>query len=339
VNKNLITSKIFKLKGEKIRMKFKKIEIVKLVLVLILILSCSNIFAAGVERFSLATGGVAGTYYPIGGAIANIITKFVPGVELTAESTGASVANLKMAGQGEVDFLMGASNTTFAAFSGEDPFNESVNNIRGITALYPETFQFIVRKDSGIKSFSDLKGKRVVVGAPGSGTERTANLVLNMYGITYDDLTPEFLSFAEGVTTLKDRTVDCAIVGAGVPTAAVIDAAASMDISLIPIDKEIYEKYSKDYPFLGSNIITAGLYNGVNEDVFTVASPALLSVREDISEDVVYEVTKAIFEHLDILAETHAQGKNIKLETALNGMSIPLHPGAEKYYKEVGLLK
>jgi len=319
-------------------MKFKKIEIMILALVLILTLSCSNAFA-GVERFSLATGGLAGTYYPIGGAIANIITKFVPEVELTAESTGASVANLKMARQGEVDFLMGASNTTFAAFSGEEPFDEAVKNIRGITALYPETFQFIVRKDSGIKSFSDLKGKRVVVGAPGSGTERTANLVLNMYGITYDDITPEFLSFAEGVTALKDRTVDCAIVGSGLPTAAVIDAAASMDISLIPVDKEIYEKFSKDYPFLGSNIIPAGLYNGVNEDVFTVASPALLSVREDISEDVVYEVVKAIFEHLDALVETHAQGKNIKLETALNGMSIPLHPGAEKYYKEVGLLK
>jgi len=319
-------------------MKFKKIEIMILALVLILTLSCSNAFA-GVERFSLATGGLAGTYYPIGGAIANIITKFVPEVELTAESTGASVANLKMARQGEVDFLMGASNTTFAAFSGEEPFDEAVKNIRGITALYPETFQFIVRKDSGIKSFSDLKGKRVVVGAPGSGTERTANLVLNMYGITYDDITPEFLSFAEGVTALKDRTVDCAIVGSGLPTAVVIDAAASMDISLIPVDKEIYEKFSKDYPFLGSNIIPAGLYNGVNEDVFTVASPALLSVREDISEDVVYEVVKAIFEHLDALVETHAQGKNIKLETALNGMSIPLHPGAEKYYKEVGLLK
>ncbi|GAB4112615.1 MAG: TAXI family TRAP transporter solute-binding subunit [Candidatus Caldatribacteriota bacterium] len=320
-------------------MKFKKIEIIILVLVLTLILSYLNVFAADVERFSLATGGVAGTYYPIGGAIANIISKFVPGVELTAESTGASVANLKMAGQGEVDFLMGASNTTFAAFTGEDPFDKAIKNIRGVTALYPETFQFIVRKDSGIKTFNDLKGKRIVVGAPGSGTERTANIVLNMYGITYDDITPEFLSFGEGVTALKDKTIDCAIVGAGVPTAAVIDAAASIDIALISIDKEIYEKYSKDYPFLGSNIIPAGLYNGVNEDVFTVASPALLSVREDISEDVVYEVVKEIFEHLDILIETHAQGKNIKLETALNGMSIPLHLGAERYYKEKGLLK
>ena len=313
-------------------MKSKKIEIIALVLVLILILSCSNVFA-GVERFSLATGGLAGTYYPIGGAIANIITKFVPGVELTAESTGASVANLKMARQGEVDFLMGASNTSFAAYTGNTPFDEAVTNIRGVAALYPETFQFITRKGSGINSVNDLKGKRVVVGAPGSGTERTVKLVLSMYGITYDDLTPEFLSFSEGVTALKDRTVDCAVVGSGLPT------AASMDISLIPIDKEIYEKFSKDYPFLGSNIIPAGLYNGVNEDVFTVASPALLSVREDISEDVVYEVVKAIFEHLDILVETHAQGKNIKLETALNGMSIPLHPGAEKYYKEAGLLK
>jgi len=319
-------------------MKFRKIEVGVLVLALILILSYSSVFA-GVERFSLATGGLAGTYYPIGGAIANIITKFVPEIELTAESTGASVANLKMARQGEVDFLMGASNTSFAAFSGNTPFDEAVKNIRGVAALYPETFQFITRKSSGIKSINDLKGKKVVVGAPGSGTERTVKLVLSMYGITYDDISPEFLSFSEGVTALKDRTVDCAVVGSGLPTAAVIDAAASMDISLIPVDKAVYEKFSKDYPFLGSNIIPAGIYNGVNEDVFTVASPALLSVREDISEDVVYEIAKALFEHLDILVETHAQGKNIKLETALNGMSIPLHSGAEKYYKEMGILK
>ncbi|MGB6607553.1 MAG: TAXI family TRAP transporter solute-binding subunit [Atribacterota bacterium] len=320
-------------------MKFKKIEIVTLVLVLILILSCSNVFAAGVERFSLATGGLAGTYYPIGGAIANIVSKFVPGVELNAESTGASVANLKMAGQGEVDFLMGASNTTFAAYSGDDPFDKAVKNIRGIAALYPETFQFVTRKSLGIKNINDLKGKRVVTGPVGSGTERTVQILLSMYGITYDDIRPEFLSFAEGVTALKDRTVDCAVVGAGLPTAAVIEAAASMDISLVSVDKEIFEKFSKDYPFLGGNTILAGSYNGVNEDVFTVASPALLSVREDISTDVVYEITKAIFEHLDVLVETHAQGINITLETALIGMSIPLHPGAEKYYKEIGLLK
>ena len=319
-------------------MNFKKRGILLVVLALILTLSCINV-SADVKRFTLATGGVAGTYYPIGGAIANIVTKFVPGIEITAESTGASVANLKMARQGEVDFLMGASNTTFAAYSGDEPFDKAVKNIRGIAALYPETFQFIVRKDSGIKNIDDLKGKRVVVGAPGSGTERTVKLVLSIYGITYNDLTPEFLSFSEGVTALKDRTIDCAIVGAGIPTAAVIDAAASMDIALLSIDKEKYEKASKDYPFLGSNIIPAGLYKGVDEAVFTVASPALLSVREDISADVVYEVVKAIFEHLDILAETHAQGKNIKLETALNGMSIPLHPGAERYYKEKGILK
>ena len=319
-------------------MNFRKIEVGVLVFTLILILSCSSVFA-GVERFSLATGGLAGTYYPVGGAIANIVTKFVPGVELTAESTGASVANLKMAGKGEIDFLMGASNTTFGAFSGTAPFDKAVKNIRGIAALYPETFQFITRKSSGINSINDLKGKRVVTGPLGSGTERTVKLLLSMYGITYDDIRPEFLSFGEGVTALKDRTIDCAVVGSGLPTAAVIDAAASMDISLIPVDKEIYEKFSKDYPFLGTNIIPAGAYNGVNEDVFTVASPALLSTREDISADVVYEITKAIFEHLDVLVETHAQGKNIKLETALNGMSIPLHPGAEKYYKEVGLLK
>jgi hypothetical protein len=295
--------------------------------------------AEPLQKLSLATGGTAGTYYPIGAAIANVITKYVDGVEVTAESTGASVANLKMIIDKKVDMILSAANTALGAYQGEAPFDKPIKNIRGITALYPETFQFVVLKASGLKSLSDLKGKKVVVGAPGSGTERTAKLLLEALGITYNDIKPQFISFAEGVTALKDRLVDCAIVGAGIPTSAVVDAATSLDITLLNVEQEAFQKVAKDSPYLMQVKIPAGTYRGLDKDVISVASPALLIVREDLSIDTVYKITAGIFGHLVEIQASHAQAKNISLENALQGMSVPLHPGAEKFYKEKGVIK
>lgn len=310
---------------------------------LIVVLVAANLILGqtvdAAKRVSLATGGTAGTYYPIGAAITAIITKYVPGVEATAESTGASVANLKMIAAKKVDFIMGAANTSLAAFIGEAPFKEPVKNIRGITALYPETFQFIVLKKSGMATVKDLKGKKVAVGAPGSGTERTANLILEAHGLTYNDIKPQFLSFGEGVTALKDRLIDCVIVGSGIPTSAVVDASATLDITLLSMEKQIADKMTQKYAFLRQVTIPEGTYKGVNIDVLTMASPALLSTYEDMDDETVYQITKAIFSHLDELSSAHAQGKNITLDGALKGMSIPLHPGAEKFYKEKGVLQ
>jgi len=304
-----------------------------------LVLAFSSMTQA-VERLSLATGGTAGTYYPIGAGIASIISKYVEGVEVTAEATGASVANLRMAKDGKVELLMAASNTAWGAFNGHEPFDkEPVKNIRGIAALYPEVFQFVVMKGSGLTRVSELKGKKVVVGAPGSGTERTASMILEAHGLTYKDIEPRFLSFGDGITALKDRLVDCAVIGAGIPTAAVVDASVSLDINLLEVDKEPMEKFMEEVSYFRLFTIPAGTYKGVDRDVLTGASPALLIVREDLGEEVVYKITKVIFEHLEDLRGVHAQADNISLEGALQAMSIPLHPGAEKYYKEVGLLK
>lgn len=321
-----------------------------LTLFLALVLIAPAVFAGGggekkdagapkVQRLSLATGGTAGTYYPIGAAITNVITKNVPGVEVTAEATGASVANLKMIAENKVDFMMGAANTSYGGFTGEDPFPTPISNIRGMMALYPETFQFVVLKSSGLKTLSDLRGKRVVVGAPGSGTERTAKLMLEAHGIDYSDIKPQFLSFGEGVTALKDRLVDCAIVGAGTPTSAVVDAAASLDINLLSVKQEAFDKVGKDIQYLTMVTIPAGTYRGVDEDIRTVASPALLITRMDMDDDVIYDIIAALFDNLSDIHASHVQGKSITLETALNGMSLPLHPGAERYFKEKGILK
>lgn len=290
-----------------------------------------------VKRISLATGGTAGTYYPIGAAITAVITKYVPGVEATAESTGASVANLNMIREKEVDFIMGAANTSFGAYKGEEPFEEPISNIRGITALYPETFHFLTLKNSNLNSLSDLKGKKVAVGAPGSGTERTTKILLEAHGLTYDDIKPEFLNFSEAVTALKDRLIDCAVVGAGIPAAAVVDASAVLDINLLTVDEEVTKKLLEEITFLQLVTVPEGTYKGVDKDILTVASPALLTTHDEMDDDTVYEITKAIFENLPEIQSSHAQGKNITLENALNGMSLPLHPGAEKYYVEMGI--
>ena len=296
--------------------------------------------AGAVDRLSLATGGTAGTYYPIGSAIASIVMKHVPDLELTAESTGASVANIRMLQSKRVEFIMAASNTSWGAYEGHEPFKDApVKNIRGMVSLYPEVFQFIVLQDSGLKTMRDLKGKKVAVGAPGSGTERTANMILEAHGITYDDIDEQFLNFGEAVTALKDRLIDCAIVGSGIPTSAVVDASASLHVQLLNVDRDVMEKFLVDIPYLVMIVIPGGIYRGVDEDVVTVASPAILSVEADVPEELVFNILKALFSNLDELSASHAQGKMIRLDTALNAMSIPLHPGAEKFYRSVGLLK
>ncbi|MGE5483612.1 MAG: TAXI family TRAP transporter solute-binding subunit [Ignavibacteriales bacterium] len=292
------------------------------------------------KKLSMATGGVTGTYYPIGAAIAKVISSKVPGLEVTAEATGASVANLKMMRSGEVDLIMSASNTAFGAYQGQEPFNDgAVKNMRAIMALYPEVFQFVVRQDSGLRSIADLKGKKVVVGAPGSGTERTAQMILAAYGLSYNDIKPEFLSFAEGVTAMKDKLADVVIIGAGIPTSAVVDASSSLPISLISLDEAKLADLFKKETYLTGVTIPANTYKGVDKDVFSVASPALLLVRENMDEQTVYDITKAIFENLQSIADSHVQGKTISLQNAVKGVSIEYHPGAKKYLQEKGALK
>lgn len=294
--------------------------------------------AKEVVRISLATGGTGGTYYPVGSGIAALLTKHVDGLEVTAESTGASVANLKMIGDGQVEMILAAANTSLGGYSGMEPFEAPIDNIRGITALYPETFQFVVLDGSGLMTIDELKGKRVAVGAPGSGTERTAKMVLEAHGITYDDIDAQFLGFGEAVTALKDRLIDCAIVGSGIPTSAVVDASATLDINLLEVNKEMTDKLMSDAIYFRYETIAEGTYNGVDHDVLTVASPALMITQESMDEELVYEITKALYDNIEELEAVHAQGKNIKLENANKAMSIPLHPGAERYYKEMGII-
>jgi len=294
-------------------------------------------------QFSLATGGTTGTYYPLGTAFAKVITEYVDGVEVEARSTGASVANINLIKDGQADLAFVQNDIAYYAYNGVtlDAFKDKpVKNIRGIMALYPEHIQIVTLAGSGINSVADLKGKKVAVGAPGSGVEANAKQILEIYGLTFDDLAlADHVSFKDAVAKLKNNQLDAAFLTAGYPTAAVKELASTKAIKLIPIDDEHAKMLSEKYPFYVQDVIPAGTYEGLNEDVKTVAVKAIMIGRADIPDDIVYKMVKAILDHKDEIAEAHAKGKLIGGQNAVDGMSIPWHPGAEKYFKEAGLLK
>lgn len=290
---------------------------------------------SGETFVNIATGGTAGTYYPIGGAIAEVLNKDAKGVNASAQSTGASVANINMLKDGQVDMAIVQNDITYYAVNGKEMFEEKVGNLRGIASLYPETCQFVVLEDSGIKSISDLKGKRVAVGAAGSGVEGNVRQILKAYGLTYDDIDEQFLSFAEGATALKDGTVDVACLTAGYPTASVQDVASQKKIRLLPVDDDKADALVKEYPFYTKTVIPKGTYQGFDEDVSAVSVMAILVASDKLSDEAGYEITKAIFGGLDKISAAHSAAKAISKEKALDGMDfITMNGGAQKFLKE-----
>ncbi|MBE8951893.1 MAG: TAXI family TRAP transporter solute-binding subunit [Quinella sp. 1Q7] len=287
------------------------------------------------EQFiNIATGGTAGTYYPIGGAIAEVLNK--NGMNASAQSTGASVANINMLKDKQVELAIVQNDITYYAVNGLEMFKESgkIENLSGIASLYPETCQFIVREDSGIKSINDLKGKRVAVGAAGSGAEANARQILEAYGITYDDVEEQFLSFAEGAYAIKDKTVDAAFVTAGYPTASVQDVASQNKIRLLPVGDEQIKILTDKYPFYTKTVVPKGVYQGFDEEVQTVSVMAILVCNDKIDAALGEKLTKAVFDNVDKIAAAHSAGKNIKKESALTGMDfIKMNEGATKVLK------
>ncbi|MFZ7944560.1 MULTISPECIES: TAXI family TRAP transporter solute-binding subunit [Bacillaceae] len=283
---------------------------------------------------SILTGGTGGTYYPLGGSFAKII-KDETGIEANAETSGASAENMTTLKNGDAEIAF--SQTDIASYANQGTLmfkDKKVDNVKAIATLYPETIQIVTTKKSGIKSVEDLKGKKVSVGAPGSGTNPNAEQILEVHGMTFDDIKKQDLSFDESTQGIQDGTIDAAFVTAGIPTGAVESLSATEDVVIIPIAQDKIEALIKKYPYYIKDEIPAGTY-GLEGAVSTVAVQAMLVARSDLSEQVVYDITKAIFENLDKV--THAKGKLIKVENALNGVGIEVHPGAKKYFDEKGV--
>ena len=289
----------------------------------------------GKKFLNIATGGTAGTYYPIGGAMAEILNKDIKGMNASAQSTGATVANINMLKDGSVDLAIVQNDITYYAVNGTEMFQDKkVHNMRGSATLYPETCQFVTLDSSGIKSIKDLKGKKVAVGAAGSGAEANARQILEAYGITYNDIEVQYLSFAEGASALKDGNVDAAFLTAGYPTASVQDISSQNKIRLLPVDSDKAEALIAKYPFYTKTTIPAGTYAGFNEEVQTISVMAMLVATDKVDDKLGYEIAKAIFSNLDRLQAAHSVGKLITKDGAMKGMSLPMNAGAEKFFKE-----
>ncbi len=294
--------------------------------------------APATEALTMVTGGAAGTYYPIGQAMAGIITDNVSGAEVTAQTSEGSVANARSLDNKEAELALIENTIAYYAYEGVQMFaGEAVDGIRGIATLYPEMVQIVTLKEYAITEIGDLASNKVGIGAPGSGTAVHMLAILAAAGLDETSLDIQYLDFAECVAGLKDRSIDAGCIVAGIPTAAVTDIAAAEDIAIVSVPAAIYAALSNQYPFYVTAVIPAGTYEGVAQDTTTVAVRAMLATRADVSEDLIYNATKAIFEHTDVLVAAHPRGSDITLATALDGLPIPLHPGAEKYFSEQGL--
>ena len=288
---------------------------------------------------TILTGGSSGPYFALGGAISNLLNENLPYVNASVESTGASAVNATKIAMGEAEVAFAMNNVVSFAYNGTESFAEKghFDNIRGIAALYPNHCQVITLQGSGIEEIEDLAGKKVGVGAPGSGTEVDARNILGIYGITYDDIDEDFLSYAEAVEQLKNGTVDAAFLTSGLPNATIMDLATTHDLVVLPVRAEKVAELALKIPYYKAEIVPAGTYDN-ETDVETAAVVSMLITREDLDEQVVYDITKVIFENLQSLRDTHSVANKIDAAKYYEGMPVPLHAGAERYFEEIGVL-
>jgi hypothetical protein len=287
---------------------------------------------------NILTGGTSGVYYPLGVALSQIYSDNVPESRPSVQATKASVENLNLLqdGKGEIAFTLGDSLALAVAGNTEAGFKAPLDKLRTVAAIYPNFVQIVASQESGIKTLADLKGKRLSVGAPASGTELNARAILAAAGMSYEDLGQvEYLPFAESVELMKNRQLDATLQSAGLGVASIRDLATSVPITVVEVPADLVTKAGAPYQ---AATIPAGTYDGQDADVQTAAVQNFLVTHSEVADDVVYAMTKATFENLDDLQTAHAAAKDIKLEGAAANPPAPLHPGAERYFREAGAL-
>ncbi len=289
-------------------------------------------------KINVGTGGTTGTYYGFCNVISTVL-KEKTGAQLTIQSSGASKANILDIDDGIVDMAIVQNDVMDYAYNGTSLFENdgAIKSFSTLGAVYAEVCQIVARADSGIKTVADLKGKKVSVGDSGSGVEFNAQQILGAYDITFEDIDKQNLSFQASADALKDGKIDAFFCTAGAPTVAITDLSTTTGIVLVEIDAEHLAKLQKDYGFYAAYTVPAGTYNGIDKDATTVAVKATFIVSNDLSEETVYQLTKAIYENKDNYV--HDKAKEMSLEYAVESISVPFHPGADKYFREVGAIK
>ena len=281
---------------------------------------------------TIATGGASGPYNIIGTSLSEIYVKTF-GVNSKTQTTGASVENVNLLTQGKVDMVLALSDVVTDAVEGKNNFDKPIANIQQIAVLYPNVVQIVTTKKSGIKSIEDLRGKRIAVGDQGSGTEVNARTLLEGFGITYDDVTVDYLGFSEAADGMKAGKIEAAFFSSGLPNSSLMELEQGLDLQLITINQDKLKEIIATKPYFKTFEIPAGTY-GNETAVPTAAIMNALLVSSDLSEADGYKLTKALFDNLDGLKTAHQAANDISLETAREGMVAPIHPGAKKYYDE-----
>lgn len=298
-------------------------------------------FAAAQQKFiNILTGGQSGVYYPLGVALGSIYAKAIPDTKTSVQATKASVENLNLiqAGRGELAFTLGDSLSDAWRGLEEVGFKAPLKDLRTVAGIYPNYIQIVANAESGIKTLADLKGKRISVGAPRSGTELNARAILKAAGLSYQDFAKvEYLPFGESVELIKNRQLDVTLQSAGLGVASIRDLATSVPINVVAVPAEVVARIGD--PAYQAATIPAGTYTGQTQDVPTVAVRNFLVTSAKVPDDTVYAMTKALFTHLDQMVAAHAAAKAINVADAPKAVPVPLHPGAERYYREVGALK
>lgn len=289
------------------------------------------------KELLFATGGTAGTYYPLGGAMSQVWNTKVKGAHVTVQATGASVENMRLLSKGEAQLALAMNNIADDAYKGQGSFKEPIKNFRAVGVVYPEVIQAFVSADSSIKSIADLKGKKVAVGPTGSGTAVTTEIILKAYGLTFKDIQPIYATFADAVDQFKDKHLDSAWNVLAVPASAIQDVITSRKISFLNIEGPELEKLLSAQPLFAKYEIAANTYPGQDKPAKTVALQSVLYVREDMDENLVYELTRTLYEDRGEIGKIHKAGEQIDLKRAVDGVTTPVHPGALKYYKEKGI--
>jgi TRAP transporter TAXI family solute receptor len=288
----------------------------------------------------MGTGSSGGTYFALGGAMSNAWNSFLKDqqITVTAQASGASVENINLINAGEMDLGMAMNNVAANAFAGTGAFNAPVTNVSSIGVVYNEVYQIVANAKTGAKNVEDLKGLRVAVGPAGSGTVGLTEKVLAAAGLDIDkDIKRQSDSFGDAATKMQDGHIDAACNVLAVPASSIIEMSTVMDLSYVNISDEILATIQAEEPYFVRKIIPAGTYKDQEEDNYTITCKAALYCRADLDEDTVYYITKAMYETNEEVAAAHATGKEIQLEGALEGITTPIHPGAARYYKEMGI--